>query len=153
MEKNLQQLIHDLLQSQSLGVLATSADGHPYTTLVGFAVGDSLADIYFVTHRSTRKYANLTKDARATLLIDNRSNKAEDFRKAAALTAFGTANEVPTEKQAELKKVFLAKHPMLKEFVLSPGCALCRIAVQRYSLVQRFQNVVELVLDDADATS
>lgn len=150
---NLQQLIHDLLQTQSLGVLATSADGHPYTTLVGFAAGDSLAEIYFATHRSTRKFANLSHDERTTLLIDNRSNQPEDFRDAAALTAFGTANEVPAEKQAALQQVFLAKHPMLKEFVLSPGCALCRISVQRYSLVQRFQNVVELVLDDTDPAS
>lgn len=80
MEENHQQLIRDLLQTQSLGVLATSADGHPYTTLIGFAAGDNLAEIYFATHRSTRKFANLSHDERTTLLINNRSNQPVDFR-------------------------------------------------------------------------
>ncbi len=150
MADTLQDQIKELLATQSLGVLATSAGGHPYTTLVGFAVNANLQEIFFATHRSTRKYANLSGDERVTLLIDNRSNRAEDFRSAAALTAFGTAREVAAEEQDNLKQLFLGKHPMLKEFVLSPGCALCRISVQRYSLVRRFQDVVELVLDDPD---
>ena len=150
MDDNLQTQIRDLLQHQSLGVLATSAAGHPYTTLVGFAATADMRELLFATHRSTRKYANLSGDKRVSLLIDNRSNRAEDFRLAAALTAFGTAREVFAEEQAELKRAFLAKHPMLKEFVSSPGCALCRISVQRYSLVRRFQDVMELVLDDPD---
>ena len=150
MDDNLQQQIHQLLQNQRLGVLATSAEGHPYATLVGFFASDDLAELLFATHRSTRKYANLSGDNRVSLLIDNRSNRAEDFRHAAALTAFGTAKEVAAEQQTELKRVFLSKHPLLKEFVSSPSCALCRIRVQRYSLVQRFQDVVELILDDPD---
>jgi len=146
----LQQLIADLLNKQSLGVLATSAAGHPYTTLVGFAVTDDLREILFATHRSTRKFANLSGDERVSLLIDNRTNRAEDFRKAAALTAVGKAQEIGTDQQKELRALFLERHPMLKEFVNSPGCALCRIKVQRYSLVQRFQDVMELDLDDLD---
>jgi len=151
--ENLQQLIVELLNSQSLGVLATSAAGHPYTTLVGFAAGEDLRDIYFSTHRSTRKFANLQQDERVSLLIDNRSNSAEDFRHAAAMTATGTAKEIPSEHQNRLKQNFLKKHPMLKEFVNAPGCALFRISVQRYSLVQRFQDVLELDIDDLDSFS
>jgi len=153
MNDDLQQQLGELLQTQSVGVLATSANGHPYSTLVGFAATDNCREIFFATHRCTRKYANLNDDERITLLIDNRSNRAEDFRLAVALTAFGTAREVPAEKQAELKQFFLNKHPMLKEFVTSPGCALCRISVQRYSLVRRFQDVVELIIDEADPAS
>ena len=150
MDDNLQQLIRDLLQQQSLGVLATSAAGHPYTTLVGFAATADMKQLLFATHRATRKYANLSSDQRVSLLIDNRSNRAEDFRLAVALTAFGSACEIPAGEQAGMRAIFLAKHPMLKEFVTSPGCALCRISVQRYSLVRRFQDVMELVLDGPD---
>ena len=148
---NLQQRITALLNSQRLGVLATSAAGHPYTSLVGFTAGDNLKEIFFATHRSTRKYANLQRDGRVSLLIDNRSNRAEDFRQAAALTAIGTAREVPADQHDNLKQKFLEKHPMLQEFLSAPSCALCRINVQRYSLVQRFQDVVELDLDDLDS--
>jgi len=146
----LQHLIAELLNNQSLGVLATSAAGHPYTTLVGFAATDDLREILFATHRSTRKFANLNGDERVSLLIDNRTNRADDFRRAAALTAIGTAQEVGAERRDGSRSLFLEKHPMLKEFVNSPGCALCRIKVKRYSLVQRFQDVMELDLDDLD---
>jgi len=145
---NLQQLIRDLLSQQNLGVLATSAVGHPYTTLVGFVATEKLDELLFATHRSTRKYSYLQRDERVSLLIDNRSNRAEDFREAAALTAIGTAREAPEQAREQLIKLFLARHPHLREFVRSPGCALCLIKVQRYSLVQRFQDVLELDLDD-----
>lgn len=148
-----QQQIRELLETQSLGVLATSAAGHPYTTLVGFAASEDLREIYFATHRATRKYSNLRRDNRVTLLIDNRSNRTEDFRLAAAVTAIGTAKEVDAEMKTELKHQILSKHPMLREFISSPSCALCRITVHSYSLVRRFQDVVELVLDDADTTA
>lgn len=151
--ENLQQLIVDLLNSQGLGVLATSASGHPYTTLVGFTAGEGWREIYFATHRSTRKFSNLQEDKRVSLLIDNRSNSAEDFRHAAALSATGTAQEIPREDQEQWNKTFLKKHPMLKDFVNAPSCALFRISVQRYSLVQRFQDVVELDFDDLDSLS
>ncbi|MEE4255256.1 MAG: pyridoxamine 5'-phosphate oxidase family protein [Desulfuromusa sp.] len=151
--ENLQQVIADLLNNQGLGVLATSAAGHPYTTLVGFTAAEGLREIYFATHRSTRKFANLQKDERVSLLIDNRSNRAEDFRHAAALSATGTAHEIPREDQEKWKKTFLKKHPMLKDFVTAPSCALFCISVQRYSLVQRFQDVVELDVDDLDSLS
>jgi len=146
----LRQLIGKLLSQQNLGVLATSAAGHPYTTLVGFVANDRFDELLFATHRSTRKYSYLQKDERVSLLIDNRSNRADDFREAAALTAIGTAREVSAEQQELLTPLFLARHPYLAEFVHSPGCALCLIKVQRYSLVQRFQDVLELDLDDAD---
>lgn len=148
---NLRQLIASMLSRQSLGVLATSAAGHPYTTLVGFAVTDRIDELFFATHRSTRKYTYLQQDERVSLLIDNRSNRAEDFREAAALTAIGIAREVSQAEQKELKELFLARHPYLTEFVHSPGCALCRIRVQRYSLVQRFQDVLELDFDDTNS--
>lgn len=146
----LRQQIFELLAGQGLAVLATSAGGHPYTTLVGFAASADGRELYFVTHRSTRKFANLSGDDRVSLLIDNRSNRAEDFRRAAALTAFGRARELPEGQREAALQMFLAKYPLLQEFVRAPGAALCRVTVQRYSLVQRFQEVVEWILDEPD---
>jgi nitroimidazol reductase NimA-like FMN-containing flavoprotein (pyridoxamine 5'-phosphate oxidase superfamily) len=145
---DLRHMIKTLLNKQNLGVLATSSTGHPYTSLVGFAVTEKLDELLFTTHRSTRKYANLQRDGRVSLLIDNRSNQADDFREAIALTAIGTAQEVSAEEREQLTELFLSRHPSLTEFVRSPGCALCRIKVQRYSLVQRFQEVLELDFND-----
>jgi nitroimidazol reductase NimA-like FMN-containing flavoprotein (pyridoxamine 5'-phosphate oxidase superfamily) len=147
MDKNLGKVKKDLrtlLNSQPLAVLATQSRGQPYASLVAFASSDDLEFLYFATTRSTRKYANLSGDSRVAMLVDNRSNKASDFRWATAATATGKAKEVdPAEREGALE-LYLAKHPHLKDFVHSPTCALCEIKVQTFFIVTRFQNVVEV---------
>jgi nitroimidazol reductase NimA-like FMN-containing flavoprotein (pyridoxamine 5'-phosphate oxidase superfamily) len=143
-ESELEQLIRDLFASQKLAVLGTQNRGQPYANLIAFAASEDLTSLYFVTGRATRKYANIEADARVTVLIDNRSNQDSDFSQAAAVTATGAAQEVVGSKRDEVLAIYLAKHPMLEEFVRSPTCALLRVEVQTYYLVRRFQNVMEL---------
>lgn len=133
-----------LLQSQPLAVLATQNRGQPYASLVAFASRDDLKSLYFATTRSTRKYANLSGDSRVALLVDNRSNKASDFRWAMAATATGRATEVGFRERESALELYLAKHPHLKDFVCSPTCALCEIRVETFFVVTRFQHVVEV---------
>jgi nitroimidazol reductase NimA-like FMN-containing flavoprotein (pyridoxamine 5'-phosphate oxidase superfamily) len=143
-ELELEQLIRDLFESQKLAVLGTQNQGQPYANLIAFAASEDLKSLYFVTGRATRKYANIEADARVTVLIDNRSNQDADFIQAAAVTATGRAQEVVDSHRDEVLAIYLAKHPMLEEFVRSPSCALLRVEVQTYYLVRRFQNVMEL---------
>lgn len=142
------ELIRDLLKKQSLGVLATCRDNAPYTSLVGFSVSGDLREVYFATHRATRKYANLDANEHVSLLVENTLNLSEDFRNAAALTIIGNAEEVAPADLELPRQSFLAKHPMLIDFIDAPGCALIRIRVERYSLVRRFQDVLELNIND-----
>ncbi|MEJ2236511.1 MAG: pyridoxamine 5'-phosphate oxidase family protein [Syntrophobacterales bacterium] len=143
-ESELENLIRELFESQKLAVLATQNEGQPYANLVAFVASYDLKSLYFATARATRKYANIEADARVTVLIDNRSNQDSDFSQAAAVTATGTAQEVMASKRDEVLTIYLAKHPMLKDFVQSPSCALFQINVETYYLVRRFQNVMEL---------
>jgi heme iron utilization protein len=133
-----------LFRSQRLAVLATHTEGQPYTSLVAFSCSDDLKSLFFVTGRATRKYANLTKDPRVAMLVDNRSNEAVDFRQSMAVTATGTVEEVQRAEAENLVYAYLTKNPHLEDFLSSPTCALLRIRVERYYLVQRFQNVVEI---------
>jgi nitroimidazol reductase NimA-like FMN-containing flavoprotein (pyridoxamine 5'-phosphate oxidase superfamily) len=143
-ESELEQIIRELLGSQKLAVLGTHNKGQPYANLIAFAASHDLKSLYFVTARATRKYANIEADARVTVLIDNRSNQESDFSQAAAVTATGTAKEVVDSKLNEVLAIYLAKHPMLKNFVQSPSCSLLQVKVETYYLVRRFQNVMEL---------
>jgi nitroimidazol reductase NimA-like FMN-containing flavoprotein (pyridoxamine 5'-phosphate oxidase superfamily) len=143
-ESELELLIRELFESQKLAVLGTQNEGQPYANLVAFAPSHDLKSLYFVTARATRKYANIEADARVTVLIDNRSNQDSDFSQAAAVTATGTAQVVVDSKRDEVLAMYLAKHPMLEEFVRSPSCAILKVQVETYYLVRRFQNVMEL---------
>jgi nitroimidazol reductase NimA-like FMN-containing flavoprotein (pyridoxamine 5'-phosphate oxidase superfamily) len=139
-------LLRDLFSRQALAVLATQASHGPYTTLVGFVASDDLGSIYFVTGRSTRKYAALKANPRVSMLIDSRTNRAADFRDAAAVTALGAAREIDKEESPDIVDAYIEKHPHLEDFVKSPTCALIRIDVEQYVIVTRFQKVMTLDL-------
>lgn len=147
MDKDLNKIKRDLrklLSSQLLAVLATQNQGQPYASLVAFSSSNDLKSLYFATTRATRKYANISEDSRVAVLVDNRSNKASDFRWAMAATATGTAAEVsPRERESALNR-YLAKHPHLSDFVYSPTCAFCKIRIQTFFVVTQFQSVVQV---------
>jgi len=73
-------IVRRLLDGQLLAVLGTHHAGAPYTSLVAFAATEDLRSLLFATSRATRKWANLTDDARASMLIDSRTNRAETSR-------------------------------------------------------------------------
>lgn len=135
--------LNHLLFGQSLGVLATYLDPHPYPSLVGFAVSDDLSEIYFTTPRSTRKYDNLRAHPKTALLIDSRTHHPDDFFKAAAVSVIGAAGECSPETGDQAKRVFLARHPQLTEFVNAETSAMMCLRVEKYILVRRFQDVAE----------
>ncbi len=138
--------IRRLFREQPLGVLSTrTPDGHPHASLVAFAAASDLRFLVFATPETTRKYANLISEPRIALLVDNRSNRMEDFHQAAAVTASGLGEVVEKTKNAPLLELYLEKHPHLKDFVASPTCALVRMTLFRCSLVTRFQNVIEWI--------
>jgi nitroimidazol reductase NimA-like FMN-containing flavoprotein (pyridoxamine 5'-phosphate oxidase superfamily) len=142
-EPALKERLADLFRTQQLAVLATQRDGQPYSNLVAFTASPDLGGLIFATARSTRKFENLSADPRASLLIDNRSNRAADFREAMAVTALGKAVELTGERKAKMQDLYLTKHPHLKEFVEAPTCALLLLEVDVYIAVERFQRVLQ----------
>jgi nitroimidazol reductase NimA-like FMN-containing flavoprotein (pyridoxamine 5'-phosphate oxidase superfamily) len=135
-----------LFASQSLAVLSTQGGGQPYGSLVAFAATEDLRSLLFATTRATRKYANLSSESRVAVVVDNRSNRDSDFHNAAAVTVLGTVEELEGRERESLLQLYLAKHPYLREFVMSPTCALFRVTVDRYYMVTRFQKVMEFHL-------
>jgi len=142
-KQQIKKILSGLFTSQKLAVLGTHQNGQPYGSLVAFAASSDLKNLVFATTRATRKFANLEADPRISMVLDNRSNRVADFRKAAAATALGRAGEARGKEREKLAALFLAKHPHLKDFVNSPTCALVKVRVEVYYVVWRFQNVFE----------
>lgn len=145
MEKaeDIQKHLRDLFASQSLAVLATHNKEQPYTSLVAFFATEDLKHIYFVTPKTTRKFANLTADGRVAVLINNSTNQSADFHQAISVTAVGDAEEINGSDRERQLRQYLAKHPYLDEFAKSPTCALVRVTARSYYLVKNFQKVLE----------
>jgi hypothetical protein len=84
---------------------------------------------------------------RVSMLIDNRSNDASDFRDAVGVTAVGTVAELDKGVHKEPLQSYRHRFPHLEEFVTSPTSALLQIDVKTYYVVTRFQHVLELHMD------
>jgi uncharacterized protein YhbP (UPF0306 family) len=133
----------DLFNSQKLASLSTQKNGQPYASLVAFHAADDLKQLFFVTPKTTRKFANLRADSRVAVMVNNSANADSDFHKAISVTAVGTAHEVTgTEKERVLSQ-YLAKHPYLQDFARAKTCALVGVRVASYYMVRNFQNVTE----------
>jgi nitroimidazol reductase NimA-like FMN-containing flavoprotein (pyridoxamine 5'-phosphate oxidase superfamily) len=137
--------IKTLLQAQLFGVLATQGSEYPYCSLVSYVVSEDAKSIYFPTIRETRKYRNLCDFSKVSLLVNNQTNQPHDLVGAQALTVLGTAKEVAPESREEALALYLKKHPLLKEFVSAPNCALVSIQVLKYIAVTNFQHVQEYI--------
>lgn len=135
--------LRSLLESQALAVLATQGDVFPYVNLVAFAPDPDLKFLLFSTTRSTRKFANVSKNPAVSVLVDNRKNTLADFRDAMAATALGRVEEIREPERLEMERIYLEKHPHMVDFLRSPTNAFLKIRVEKYIVVSRFQHVVE----------
>ncbi len=147
-ENEISTAIADLLENQKLAALSTQRDGHPYTSLMAFAYTPDLKELVVATGKATRKHQNLLQENRVSLLVDNRSNREDDFHAAMALTILGTAGPVHASERTAYQMLYLERHPYLEQFLAAPSTALIKIMVNHYLLVSRFQKVMEYTVRD-----
>ena len=137
----------ELFNSQKLASLSTQKDGQPYASLVAFYAADELKHLYFVTPKTTRKFANLSADGRVAVMVNNSTNTDSDFHEAISVTAVGTASEVSGLEKEGVLSHYLAKHPYLEDFARAKTCALVGVRVASYFVVRNFQIVTELHME------
>lgn len=137
--------IKKLLDEAFSSVLATQMDDQPYANLVAILPYQECRSIIFATPRTTKKYANLKKQPKASILADNRLNNASDFADSNCCTACGQASEIINETELqEVRPTFIARHPMLKDFINNPDTAIFVLKVKVYYFVENFQEVIEV---------
>lgn len=143
-DKGIRIRLKTLFQHQHLAVLSTQQDGQPYASLIAFVVTGDLKYLYFVTPKTTRKFENLSVNPKVALLVNDSVNREDDFHRAVAATIVGQAEEVDLPDREKVIEEYLARHPHLADFAASPTSALIRVTIRSYYLVQRFQHVMEL---------
>ncbi|GAB6145328.1 pyridoxamine 5'-phosphate oxidase family protein [Desulfocicer niacini] len=136
--------IKSLFDGEALAVLATQKDQQPYASLLAFAADAPLDHLFFLTPTATRKYANLMANPRVALLVNNSRNQPSDIQDAVSVTATGTATEISGPEKNQHLALYLQRHPHLKGFATDPATAMFRVTVNRYFMVSRFQDVVEI---------
>lgn len=136
-----------LNKTERHAVLATSFQNKPYTSIVAFALTQDMKGVLFATPKNTRKYRNIIKNNNVAILFDNRNNTDKAYMGAESVSILGTATPVRRGKRwLELSRVFIRKHPVLKEFVQAHSTRLILVEATRCLHVSQFQMVSEWVL-------
>lgn len=134
--------IQYLTDKQPYAVLCVQGGGQPYGALVAFAFSEDLRHAVFVTPVATRKFQLLSESDHVALVIDNRSNMADELMEIEAVTVTGRSKMI--ERGSEFTRwaeLLVGRHPYLKSFVNTATCALFRVDVVRCLHVARFQEV------------
>jgi len=140
----LKNTIRNMASKELFGVFATSVSDVPYTTLIAFVLQDDLKKLFFATPRDTKKFKNLTINEKVSFHVQNSNNSPKDIGSAIGITITGKASECSKNKSEEAITSYLLKHPQMREFIYALNTALISIDIERYDVVERFQNVTVL---------
>lgn len=146
---DLKKVLERLFATERLAVLATGGDSGPYTSLMSVVVTPDLAQIFFVTDRSSRKYIISLKIPRSPFFSTTGARAVEtpsaDDRRNSPRPG---AEQVMEQEKAAFLETFLAVHPHLDSVVRSPSTILVVAAVSSYLVVRGFDDVRELILQE-----
>ena len=126
-----------VLKAQNMCVLATVGDEVPHCSLMAYVTDDRFRRVYMVTHKKTKKYANLLANPSVCLLIDTRLSKERSGRKnVQALTVNGIFELVGGEETAGLRSRFIKAHPHLQEFTKDDDAQFFAVKLQALQLLR-----------------
>ena len=130
MSKNKMQIIDDLIQAKDMCVLATSDGVAPHTALMTYFADHAAMKFYFLSRKTSQKNKNLKKSPHVSLLIDRRDE-------ALALSIQGVNSPIKKKQTIDaIKKLYLMKHPQMREFAEHPETVLIRILGKKARLTQ-----------------
>ncbi|BCS88408.1 pyridoxamine 5'-phosphate oxidase family protein [Pseudodesulfovibrio sediminis] len=143
MSKEKMQIIDQLILAKDTCVLATSDGIKPHTSLMIYFVDHATMKFYFLSGKDSRKHKNLKKCPHVSLLIDRRD---EDV----ALTIEGVYSPIKRKQTVEaITKLYLMKHPDMKEFADHPETELIRIEGKHAMLVQGHSDIFSTKLKNS----
>jgi len=128
----------DILKANDLCVLATVSEGRPHCSLMSYISDEDGHEIFFISHKQTKKYANLMENPTVSLLIDTREEEKGQRRiyiKALTVSGeFQTIND--SVKKGLIREKFLKRHPHLIDFLNDPGAEIFSIKAKSFQLLE-----------------
>lgn len=121
--------IVQLLEDCDLCVLSTSRSDEPYASLMAYVVEPDMSALYMVTRRDTRKWANLVRNPKLAVLIDDRESALSGDRASTrAVTVGGLHDPVADSRErTHILRLMAARHPQLREILEAPDAEIIRL--------------------------
>jgi putative heme iron utilization protein len=114
-------------------------NGYPYASLVTLATDASGAPTWLISNLA-RHTANLSKDARASIMVDETGALADPLQ-GARLTFYGKVERTAEEG---VRRRFLARHPEASLYADFPDFAFYRLAVEGAHYIGGFGRIFDL---------
>jgi general stress protein 26 len=139
----------DIVKGNDLCVLATVSEGKPHCSLMSYISDEKGQEIYLISHKQTKKYVNLMKNPKVSLLIDTREEKKGQRRiDIKALTVSGEFQTINDSVKKDLIRTkFLRKHPHLTDFLNDPGAEIFSIKIKSFQLLNGVKNTFFETID------
>ena len=127
-----------VIQTQDICVLATVSGSSPHCSLMAYVPDEKHRKLFMVTHRSTKKFANLLENPAVSLLIDTRlSDRPISREDVWALTLNGVFEQIENSEDVEsIRSSFVKKHKHLHEFAHHPDAVVFAIKLQSLQLLR-----------------
>jgi nitroimidazol reductase NimA-like FMN-containing flavoprotein (pyridoxamine 5'-phosphate oxidase superfamily) len=139
----------DIVKRNDLCVLATVSGGKPHCSLMSYLSDEKGREIYLVSHKQTKKYANLMENPMVSLLIDTREE--EKGRKRIHVKTLTVSREFQTIKDLGEKDLirtkFLKRHPHLADFLNSPQADIFSIRIRSFELLHGVKDIFFETID------
>jgi len=124
-----------LVGEKNICVLATIAENKPYCSLMAYAANEDCTEIYMTTHRSTKKFRNLSENPAVSLMIDTREDAPRSL--ARALTVEGTCAPIEDDSKKRLARTrLLSIHPHLKDFLAHIDNEILCVRIRSFLLLK-----------------
>ena len=116
-------------------VLATTDGETPHCSLMAYVPDDSGERLFLITSSASRKYQNIRRHPRVSLMIDTRGEQQREFTQ--ALTVTGTCDILQdTGEIAQVKANFVRQHPRLAGFIRKDEMAVMCVQVEFFLLLK-----------------
>ena len=127
----------DIVKANDLCVLATVSEGKPHCSLMSYISDEEGREIYLISYKQTKKYANLMENPMVSLLIDTREeDKGEKRIYIKALTVSGEFQTIKDHGKKDLiRSKFLKSHPHLTDFLNDPAAEIFSIKIKSFQLL------------------
>ncbi len=131
------QTVQDFLKNHNLAVLATaSSDAVPEASVVGISVVDNMR-ILFGTFNTSRKWQNLQKNSRVSLVIGWEHGKTVQYQ--------GVAEELKESEKSEALKIHFANVPSFAKFVSDKEAVLYRVKPESVKYSDLSQDPADII--------
>ncbi len=140
--------ILNILEKTGFAVLATESAGQPHTSLIAVTSFTGGRELIFATYRNTRKYHNLLRNRRASVLINGCTVSEAADQAGFVVTAVGRTQDIADSALTAMRAAHLQKHPNLADFLESSDCVLLSLAVESYQVVRGIDDVSWWKIDE-----